>query len=173
MSYLTLSELSTNKVASKEYINFTKKRLQNEWVKDTTETIILASHRNEFFKNEETFRKTIEESNIRSQKQNSPIYSDSLYSFVKSDYYNTEPFIEISNHTDSLKSNCCIVYKLSSEKTIPLLIKKINFQYFYSDSDTDYHIMFHNSQMELKTVTYLWLLGFWIKIKTVSHKNYN
>ena len=73
--------------------------------------------------------------------------------------------IEIDKYADSIKSKCCIVFKLCSERTTSLT-KKIKYEYLYSDlSDTDYHIMRHNSQMKLKTITYFWLFGFWIQIK--------
>ena len=142
--------------------NCAKKRLLNKFTKDTTETIILASCGDEFFRNNENFRKIIEKSNKRNQVVNSDYFKAS-YSFWKSDY-SIEPMIEIDNHTDSIKSNCCIVFKLCSERTTSLT-KKIKFEYFYSDlNDSDYHTMRHNSQMELKTITYFWFFGFLVQI---------
>ncbi len=147
-----------------EYLKFTKKRLNNKWTKDTTEIVILTSCGDEFFRNKKKTRKIIEESNSRNQNYDYPFSS---YSFWKTDYNTTEPFLEINKYTDSLQSKSCIIYKLCTEKTVPLLMKRINFQYFHSSTkDTDYHIMSHNSQIELKTITYFWLMGFWIKMKT-------
>ena len=165
LSYLIFSDSSAEKIVGQEYIKFTKKRLQNKFTKDTTETIILASCGDEFFRNKGDFRKIIEKSNKRNKVDNSDYFNiKNSYSFWKSDY-SIEPMIVIDNHTDTIKSNCCIVFKLCSERT-NVITKRIKYEYFYSDlSDTDYDIMRHNSQMELKTITYFWFFGFWIQIK--------
>lgn len=157
LSYFIFSQKSSERVVNNEYLNFTKKRLINKWVKDTSEVIILASCGDEFFRQKKEIETTIEKSNPRNR------INDFSYSYWK-DNYHIEPMKVINKFTDSIKSNNCVVYKVCTEKTIPSVMKIINYKYFFSDSETDYHIMFHNRQMELKTITYVWFSGFWIKI---------
>lgn len=158
LTYLLFSQSSSEKIISKEYKNFTKKRLNNKWVKDTTEVVIVASCGDEFFRDKNSFNETIRESNPRNIKNE---LSYSLWN----DSYHIEPMTEINKITKPSGSNCCVIYKICSEKTIPFFSKKINYEYLYSDSETDYHIMLHNSQMEYKAILYIWVLGFWIEVK--------
>ncbi|CAL2078688.1 hypothetical protein [Tenacibaculum sp. 190524A02b] len=154
VSYFLFSQMATEQLVNKEYVKFTDNRLKNKWVKDTTETIILASCGDEFFRDKKKFDLFVK----NSSKRTTP------YVLWQSDYH-LEPMTELNKFTDSLKSNCSIVYKVCSQSTMHSLKKKVSFQYYYADSKTDYHIMYHNKQMELKAITYVWFLGFWIKIK--------
>lgn len=166
LSYFLLSQTVSERTVNNEYYNFTKKRLINEWVKDTSEVIILASCGDEFFRQKDKIKAIIEKSNPKNT------INDYSYSYWR-DNYDIDPMTVLNKVTDSLKSKNCIIYKVCSEKTIPSVIKRVNYKYFFSDSETDYHIMFHNKQMELKTITYVWFLGFWVKISEENKTSTN
>jgi hypothetical protein len=64
--------------------------------------------------------------------------------------------------TYSAQKNC-IVFKVCTQKYFPSFFKNIEYQYYFSDSPTNYHNMFYNGQMETSNSTYFWLFGFWIE----------
>ncbi len=164
-TYWLFSETSSHEIVNNKYLDITQRRLENTWNVDTSEHVIVASCGDEFFRYIKLFESTVCESNPKHKEYPNKLHTDS-------DFYQTiwkvdddlDVLLTIREQTVTLKLRNCVIYKVCSMRTIPAFMKRIEYQYYYSDSPTDYHIMFHNGKMETSTPTYFWLFGFWIEI---------
>lgn len=164
VTYWLFSEISSQQTVNNKYLDFTQRRLDNEWSIDTNEHVIVASCGDEFFRNIKQFERTVWESNPKdTDSPNELTIDDEYYQSVWKVDDNMDVLGTIKNQTDTLNSRTCIIYKVCTQWTIAGLMKKIEYQYFFSDSPTDFHVMYYNGQMEASAPTYFWLFGFWIE----------
>lgn len=164
ITYVLFSEPASQLVVNEKYLEFTERRVNNTWSADTNEVVMVASCGDEFFRAIDDFNKVIIKSNPKFDEPTDVFFDEqrSSWSLFQVDH-NLNLLSAISSHTDTLNSRTCIIYKVCTKRTVPAFWKRIEYQHFYSDSPTDFHIMFHNGQMEGCTTTYFWLFGFWVE----------
>lgn len=172
ISYWLFLEIASEKIVNSKYIEFTELRLQNPYTVDTNEYVWVTSCGDEFFRNEQRILETIFKSNPKGNQ------------IERSQYFSENEFIQTVNRidddvdvlrliqttTDTSKSSNCIIYKVCTQRTIPALLKRVEYQFFYSSKPTNFHIMHYNKQVYTAQPNYLWLFGFWIEINgTISN----
>ncbi|PZX55673.1 hypothetical protein [Algoriphagus chordae] len=164
VTYWWFSESSNLQIVNGKYLDFTERRLGSKWNTDTSEHIIVASCGDEFFRDLKQFERAVWKSNPKGT--NYPIdlkVDNDFYQSVWQVNYDLDVLETIGIQTDTLNSRTCIIYKVCTKRTIVGLMKRIEYQYFFSNSPTDYHIMYYNRQMETSTPIYFWVLGFWVE----------
>jgi hypothetical protein len=166
ITYLLFSEISTEKIVNRKFIEFSERRLNNTWNVDTSELVLVASCGDEFFRDIEAFEPVVKKSNPKENVNPNEIYfGEEFHQSVWRVQDDIDILTTIQTRTDTLNSLNCIIYKVCSFRTIPCVYKKIEYQYFFSAFPTNFHPMTHNGKMEGSIPEYIWFFGFWIEFK--------
>jgi len=169
VSYVFLSDMMLERKACDKYLEFTERRFANSYNKNVSETILVSSCGDEFFRDISNL-----ESIARASNPDFPASTINNW-----DYYQEPEFTQhvefraypqgdilgtINANTDTLETSNCILFELCSTMSVPCFFRQVEYLYYYSSHPIDFHTMMYTDRGVGSKSNYVWILFTWIEI---------
>jgi hypothetical protein len=168
LTYVFLSDWMLERRACDKFLEFTERRFANPYNKNVSESIIISSCGDEFFRDPSRIVAAAKASNPDHKPEEIDHWDEAFENdFNQSIFFTNYPqdfYGTIQAKTDTLESRNCIIYEVCSRFSIPMMYKRIQFKYAFSAQPTDFHVMYYNGQNLISTSQYVWLLFSWVEL---------
>jgi hypothetical protein len=167
-SFLIYSDIALRGKVIEKYEEFSARRFMNPWNVNVSETILLASCGDEFFRDNREFMEAAKHTNPT--VNHSAIdhidmaYEDDFNQSIAVISYPADVIGLVRQWTDTSATSNCIVFQACTLYDLPWIMKQVQFEYAYSSHPTDYHIMYYNNMFEISRPTYVWVIFGWVEL---------